>query len=128
MLKRYLPALFLLVMAAQVCNAGELAPQTSDARAIKVTVTPRATPKAWEFEMTMETHTRNLDDDLTKVTQLVADGKPYAPLAWDGTPPGSHHRKGVLRFPSITPPPRALELRLRLASDPAPRVFTWRQQ
>ncbi len=130
MLKRYISTSILLSITLLACNAtaAGLASQTSDAHAIKVTVTPRAALQAWEFEVSMETHTRNLNDDPAKVAQLIADGRPYAPLAWEGAPPGSHHRKGVLRFPAITPPPRVLELRLRLASDPSPRTFKWLMQ
>jgi hypothetical protein len=57
---------------------------------------------------------------------LVPDaGAPIAPAAWQGDPAGGHHRKGVLRFDVITPPPARVELRIHRVGEPAPRVFRW---
>src|SRR3990167_2481828 len=111
-------------------NAAELgyAPQISNEREIKVTATPQkilGEARTWDFEVVMETHTKALNDDLAKSAVLIADGKQYLPLGWEGAPPGGHHRKGVLRFKAIAPPPAAVELRIRLAGDPSPRSFKW---
>jgi hypothetical protein len=113
-----------------VSNAAEsgYAPQVSNKREIKVTVTLQKIPgeaETWGFELVLETHTRALNDDLTKSSVLIADGRQYLPLGWEGSPPGGHHRKGMLRFAGITPPPAAVELQIRLAGDAAPRSFRW---
>ena len=113
-----------------VSNAAELgyAPQVSNEREIKVTATLQNIPneaKTWDFEVVLETHTKALNDDLAKSSVLIADGKQYLPLGWEGAPPGGHHRKGVLRFKAIVPPPAAVELQIRLAGDPSPRSFKW---
>ena len=113
-----------------VGNAAELgyAPQVSNEREIKVTATLQKTPseaRTWDFEVVMETHTKALNDDLAKSSLLIADGKQYLPLSWEGAPPGGHHRKGKLRFKAIAPPPAAVELQIRLAGDPSPRSFKW---
>lgn len=105
------------------------APQTSDEQGIKATATLQAVSgksKIWTVEVTMETHTRSLVDDMSKAAVLVVDGKAYAPVDWEGSPPGGHHRKGLLRFKSIEPQPVQLELQLRLSVDAAPRSFRWR--
>ena len=112
------------------CDAAEIgyAPQISSERGIKVTATLQTLPadaKTWSFEVTLETHTRPLNDDLAKSATLIADGKRYLPLAWDGAPPGGHHRKGVLRFKVVSPQPRSMELQIRLAGDKSPRSFKW---
>lgn len=104
------------------------APQTSNERGIKVTVTPQSIPNEaniWNFEVTLETHTQALGDDLAKSAVLIADGKQYLPLGWEGAPPGGHHRKGWLRFKAIVQQPRSIELQLRLAGDTSPRSFKW---
>ena len=111
-------------------NAAELgyAPQISNEREIKVTATPQkilGEARTWDFEVVMETHTKALNDDLAKSAVLIADGKQYLPLGWEGAPPGGHHRKGVLRFKAIAPPPAAVELRIRLTGDTAQRSFKW---
>jgi hypothetical protein len=131
MLKRYLSGLALAAMAAgaiSTSNAAEvgLAPQTSDERGVKVTVTPQALAQAtWNFEVTLETHTQNLGDDLSRSASLVAEGKQYSPLGWQGAAPGGHHRKGLLRFKAIVPQPGSIELQIRLAGDASPRSFKW---
>ena len=111
-----------------VSNAAELAPQISNEREIKVTATLQNIPneaKTWDFQVVLETHTKALNDDLAKSSVLIADGKQYLPLGWEGAPPGGHHRKGVLRFKAIAPPPASVELQIRLAGDPSPRSFKW---
>jgi hypothetical protein len=113
-----------------VSNAAEsgYAPQISNERGVKVTVTLQNTPneaKAWDFEVVLETHTKTLNDDLAKSSVLIADGRQYLPVGWEGAPPGGHHRKGLLRFKAIAPQLRTLELQIRLAGDATPRSFKW---
>lgn len=110
-----------------VAAAGmEHAAQTSNERGIKVTVVRQnQAAKTLDFEVTLETHTQPLSDDLAKAALLIADGKQYQPLSWEGAPPGGHHRKGVLRFEPIAPQPRSMELQIRLSGDASPRSFKW---
>lgn len=133
MLKKLCLVFTLTVIGAGIISAGNaaetgLAPQSSNAGGIKVTVVPQnLTMKVqiWDFEVTLETHTQPLNDDLSGVSTLVADGKQYASLGWKGAPPGGHHRKGSLRFGAISPQPSSVELQIRLAGDSAPRSFNW---
>jgi hypothetical protein len=121
---------FEVVRIIAASNAAELgyAPQISNEREIKVTATLQKIPneaKTWDFEVVLETHTKALNDDLAKSSVLIADGKRYLPLGWEGAPPGGHHRKGKLHFRAITPLPAAVELQIRLAEDPSSRNFKW---
>jgi hypothetical protein len=79
-----------------------LASRTSDSSGVRVVVTPKTVESGaavWEFEVVMDTHTRPLNEDLARAAVLVDDsGRQHAPVAWQGDPPGGHHRKGVLRF------------------------------
>ena len=135
MLKKLLSGLALATMFAFTHNgliansyAAGITPQINNERGIKVTTALQAIPadaKTWDFEVTLETHTQDLSDDLTKSATLIVDGKQYLPLVWDGAPPGGHHRKGVLRFKAIGPQPRAMELQIRLTGDTSPRSFKW---
>lgn len=104
------------------------APQTSDEHGVKLTVTPQniATEDgSWDFRVVLETHTRDLGEELVKSSVLIVEGRQYTPLAWDGAPPGGHHRKGVLRFGAISPLPPVVELRIHLMAEPLPRSFRW---
>lgn len=131
MLKQLL-LVFTLVSMTDVTmgNAAEagLVPQTSNERGVKVTVTPHnfsSPEKTWDFEVVLETHTQDLNEDMAKSSILIADGKQYAPLGWEGAPPGGHHRKGLLHFMAITPQPQSVELKIRLTGETAPRSLLW---
>jgi len=107
--------------------AGALPAQSSSAAGVTVKATPRTLAgPVWEFELVFDTHTQDLNDDPAKSASLHAAGASAAPLAWQGDPPGGHHRKGVLSFKAVTPAPAALELRLQRAGEPSPRVFRWK--
>jgi hypothetical protein len=109
--------------------ATQMAAQTSEFGGVKITVEPvglAAGTPSLDFEITLETHTRSLDDDLVRTATLIADGRPCRVLGWDGSRPGGHHRKGVLRFRGVSPPPRMLELRIQRPDETRPRVFRWR--
>lgn len=117
----------LLLPLAGAAAAERLPARTSSAAGVTVKVQPLAgTPIGSAFEVTFDTHSQELKDDLVKSAVLVPDaGAPLAPAAWQGDPAGGHHRKGVLRFDAITPPPARVELRIHRAGEPAPRVFRW---
>lgn len=133
MLKKILFGLIFTTFTAgaiSIANAAEtgLAPQTSVERGVKVTVTPQnlsEESKTWNFEISLETHTHPLDVDLAKSSKLIANGKQYMPLGWEGAPPGGHHRKGSLRFNMITPQPSSVALQIHLTGEDAPRIFQW---
>jgi hypothetical protein len=106
-----------------------LASRTSDSGGVRVVVTPKAVgPGAavWEFEVVMDTHTRPLNEDLARAAVLVDDGgRQHAPVAWQGDPPGGHHRKGILRFLSSVDRAKTIELQISDVGGPGKRVFRW---
>lgn len=78
------------VAMAQSAGGPALAARSSDAGGVRVVVKPKSTGtgSAWEFEVTMDTHTKPLNDDLMKTSALVDDSKRrYTPLAWQGIRP-----------------------------------------
>lgn len=114
---------------ASDAKTAALAPQTSATHGVTITVTPLSPPneaKTWEFKLTLESHTQDLNDDLIGTSLLIGDGRQATPLSWEGAPPGGHHRKGLLRFKPISPAPQSLELRIQRAGEPIPRNFRWR--
>jgi len=126
-MRRSLIALLAVALPLAVAAAGALPAQSSTAGGVTVKATPQALAgPVWEFELVFDTHSQDLKDDPAKSASLHAAGASAAPLAWQGDPPGGHHRKGVLRFKALTPTPAALELRLQRAGEPSPRVFRWK--
>jgi len=111
-------------------DAAELGyrPQVSNDRQIKITATLQTvanSAKTWDIEVSLETHTHTLSDALENSSVLIVDGKQYQPLGWEGSPPGGHHRKGILRFRALDLKPPAVELQIRLIGDTEPRSFKW---
>lgn len=107
--------------------AASLAPQATTESAVTVKVTPKNLQgPTWDFDVTFDTHSQPLNDDLSKTAALVtADGKHVPPLSWSADPPGGHHRKGTLRFNALTPPPAVVELRIDRPGEQKPRAFKW---
>lgn len=110
--------------------AASLATQTTSDSGVIVKVTPKALDgNGQDFEVMLETHTSELDDDLARSATLTVDGgTPRAPIEWRGDPPGGHHRQGILRFKGAMSTPNSVELRIVRAGESAPRVFRWRLQ
>jgi hypothetical protein len=125
---RSLVALALLAASGAAVSA-ERATRTSSLAGVTIKVTPRdIAPGAatWTFAVVLDTHSQDLSDDLAKNAVLLdAKGARNAPIAWEGAPPGGHHREGVLRFKGLGPAPEAFELQIRRAGEPAPRSFRW---
>ncbi len=119
-----------LLIAPGLASAAELGARSSSAAGVTVKVTPKdVAPQAavWQFAVVLDTHTQDLRDDLVKSAALVdARGGRHAPLAWEGAPPGGHHRAGVLRFKGLGAQADALELQIQRAGEQAPRVFRWK--
>jgi len=115
------------IIGTSLAAEADPAAQTSDERGVKVTVVPKKflDKATWDFSVTVETHTQPLSDDLAKSSLLIAEGRQYLPLGWEGAPAGGHHRKGVLHFKAIVPQPKSIELQIRLLADPSPRSFKW---
>ncbi len=113
---------------AQSGGAPALAARSNDMGGVRVVVTPKAVaPKSdWEFTVTMDTHIKPLNADLTKTAVLVDDsGRKYMPLSWQGDKPGGHHRKGVLRFAAPSERIKSFELQIQGLGGENQRVFQW---
>jgi hypothetical protein len=120
-------ALGLAVAAAAI--GAQLNEQKSTEAGVTVSVTPQAiaaSDKTWNFDVALNTHTKDLSDDLVKSTVLVDDrGVEYRTVTWEGAGPGGHHRSGVLKFAAGTQVPKSLEMRMSRPGEAKPRVFRW---
>lgn len=116
------------MVSAQTGTAA-VAPQSSTDRGVTVKVTPKSIGSAagpWEFSVVLDTHSADINDDLTQTATLVTDdGRTVKPLGWNGAAPGGHHREGVLSFEVPAPLPRGIELRITRPGEAAARSFRW---
>ncbi|MBI5913570.1 rhodanese-like domain-containing protein [Candidatus Azambacteria bacterium] len=102
--------------------------QSIEKGGVTITALPRIAEGAdrWEFTVTLDTHTIELSQDFAATSVLRDEqGGTYAPLAWDGSPPGGHHREGALIFAPITPLPQTIILEIRDTVDGKMTAFEW---
>lgn len=96
---------------------------------VHVLVTPQDLSKsadAWRFAVQFNTHVMPITQDMVAVSSL-SDGKGAGEkaTAWEGDPPGGHHRRGVLVFKPLKPTPATITLHIREVGGVADRTFTW---
>jgi len=123
---RTLAPLAALVFSAAAI-ATDLPARSSSASGVTLSVTPRSLAgPVWEFDVSLNTHSQDLSDELQKSAVLAADGGAASThTGWRGDAPGGHHRKGVLSFAAPSAVPGAIELRVQRPGESAPRVFRW---
>jgi len=102
--------------------------KTDNQAAVSITVTSidiSSQSKEWKFDIVMDTHSVELDQDMTESAVLI-DGqdKEYKPIGWEG-PSGGHHREGVLVFDPIEPMPKYIELKIKNIGGVNERLFKW---
>jgi hypothetical protein len=79
-----------------------------------------------KFEVRMNMHSVDLSQDMITVTTLKDDeGRAYLPTNWEGSPPGGHHRRGILYFPTLEGKPKSLSLIIRDIASVPERIFEW---
>ena len=115
--------------APSVGTRPALAVQTNREGGVTVKVVPRNLEPgstSWDFEVSLETHTQSMSQDLTTAAMVIdSQGKSHVPVGWEGDPPGGHHRRGLLRFRPLTGSPAAVELRINGIGGVDTRVFRW---
>src|SRR3989344_286883 len=103
--------------------------KTDEQASVTVTVTPTdisLQSKEWKFDVVLNTHSVELDQDMTKIAVLVdGQGKEYKPLSWNGSEPGGHNREGVLIWNAIEPTPKSVEIKIKDISEIPERSFKW---
>lgn len=136
-MSRRVPRLTILILLVAFTTASRfawaepvaLAAQQNTVGQVTVKVTPLTVPSdasSWRFEILLSTHVVPLTQDLAEVSTLSGNpGTVKRALAWEGDPPGGHHRKGILSFEPINPRPNAITLTIRGIGSVAERRFVW---
>lgn len=103
--------------------------QTNEGGNVTVAVTPRALAAGEPavFQLVFDTHSVDLDFDVAAAAELRDDqGRTYGVAAWNGDPPGGHHRKGVLSFPTSLGQRTGITLTLTNIASIKERTFIWK--
>lgn len=112
-----------------ITNQNVLQTQTNSEGSVTIKVTPKDLSRSlttWDFEIVLDTHSGNLDQDLTKSALLIDDkGNQHTPISWEGDPLSGHHRQGILKFNPITPKPNSIELKINNLGNVDERIFKW---
>ena len=93
--------------------------------AVGVTVTPtELDSRGATFTVGFNTHTVDLNMDITRAATLTVGGVNWPGPTWSGPGPGGHHREGTLRFPAASRPSGTAVL--TITGLPAPVRLTWK--
>ena len=117
--------LFLVTLAA---DASAYKAKSNKKNSVRVDVRPvQLLPgKPAKFEIRMNTHSGDLSQDLVAVCKLKDNsGREYRPINWNGSPPGGHHRSGVLEFSELAEGAESITLVIREVANVPERVFNW---
>lgn len=117
--------LFLVTLAA---DASAYKAKSNKKNSVRVDVRPvQLLPgKPAKFEIRMNTHSGDLSQDLIAVCLLKdSSGREYRPINWNGSPPGGHHRSGVLEFSELAEGAESITLVIREVANVPERVFNW---
>ena len=125
---QFVSLIILLFLVALASDAYAYKTKSNKKNSIRVDVRPvQLLPgKPIKFEIRMNTHSGDLSQDLIAVCSLKdSSGREYRPINWEGSPPGGHHRSGVLEFSELGEGAESITLVIREVANVPERVFNW---
>ncbi len=120
--------LIVLFLANLAIDAAAYKTKSNKQNSVRVDVRPvQLLPgKPAKFEIRMNTHSGDLSQDLVAACTLKDNsGREYHPTSWDGSPPGGHHRSGVLEFSELGEGAESITLVIREVANVPERIFNW---
>jgi hypothetical protein len=120
--------LIVLFLANLAIDAAAYKTKSNKQNSVRVDVRPvQLLPgKPAKFEIRMNTHSEDLSQDLVAACTLKDNsGREYHPTSWDGSPPGGHHRSGVLEFSELGEGAESITLVIREVANVPERIFNW---
>ncbi len=122
-------ALMIMALATGLAvDAGAYEMKSNRENRVRVDVKPvqLAPGQPAKFEVRMNTHSVTLSHDLISASKLIdSQGHEYQPTKWQGSPPGGHHRQGVLEFPALNSTSKSITLVIRHIDNVPERIFEW---
>lgn len=103
--------------------------QENEGGEVTVIVTPQILEvgKQPKFKLEFDTHSVNLDFDVSQVVALTDNrDRKYTNAIWEGSPPGGHHRNGILIFNEQLKETSKIKLVITDVAGIKERVFEWK--
>lgn len=106
-----------------------IAQQESDENNVVIVIKPEVlrvyeTPR---FEIEFSTHSVNLDFEVSQISKIADDkGNEYKNSVWEGSPPGGHHRTGILTFNETLKESSGIQLIMQDDTGIGKRIFKWK--
>lgn len=128
-LSKWLILIAFMLPIGVALDAAAFETKSSRENGVNVDVTPMefAPGKPARFQIRISTHSGDLSQDMVEVSMLRDDkGREYRPVRWEGSPPGGHHRRGVLEFPSFEGKSKKITLIVRDIANVPERLFEWK--
>ena len=123
---KWVTVIFILITAAP---GWAYSAKSDNENTVRIKVTPQVLSpnKPAQFQIRFNTHSVELDQDLTIIAELHdKQGRTYKAVRWEGSPPGGHHRSGLLTFSKLDAATEEVTLIIRDVADVKERKFTWR--
>lgn len=125
-----LAALIITALALGLAvDVGAYEMQSNNENRVRIDVQPvQLTPgRPIKFEVRMNTHSAALGQDMAAVSTLKDNnGRVYKATGWQGSPPGGHHRKGILEFSNLADNTESITLVIRNIDNVPERIFNWK--
>jgi hypothetical protein len=123
----FLATLTTLLGLASDASAYDTKSNRENSVRVKVRPVKLAPGEPAKFEVRMNTHSIDLSQDMVAVTICRDDqGREYLPVSWQGSPPGGHHRQGILEFPALEGNPDRVTLIIKNIANVPERTFEWK--
>ena len=125
---QFVSLMIMLFFVTLTADASAYETKSNKKNSVRVDVRPvQLLPgKPAKFEIRMNTHSGDLSQDLIAVCSLKdSSGREYRPTNWNGSPPGGHHRSGVLEFSELAEGAESITLVIREVANVPERVFNW---
>lgn len=118
-------ATLLVVLPGAAHGARGLPTRTADIDGVTIEVSPRkVNVRGASIAISLDTHDRELDMKIAQQSTLTVGGTAWPVIAYEGDPPGGHHREGTLRFRGAGPVSGSMRFVIKGSGESV--RFAWR--
>lgn len=118
-------SVYFLNQKPKTFQPSQLETKTSQEAEVSIAVTPYLSEEKWSFEIVLNTHSIELNENLAERAFLKDEsGREYKPIEWQGGI-GGHHLSGALVFSPLKERLNKLKLVMNDVYGVKERIFEW---